>query len=274
MASGEGDCLAARLRLPVTNEDWINLVGARRHQIAGFLSWVAEREAVDSMRLSNRGDIRRVQGILDAFADDWWAAVVYSCFDSQTGALAVADAFQRPVSPKEAAGLLSSIELPPGAVQHHRTQPGHTGAKTALISACACAHDFERILREGRAFHDRYEALRGLRAKQWGRTTCFDLLVRTGQLGIGDGNRYEPDRAYLADSTGPRNGFRMIWGIQVTRANADGCEALLRGWTTRWNRIADQVGVTWYGEPYGPGDFENALCIFQEPGGAGYEGKR
>ncbi len=225
------------------------------------------------MRLSNRSDLGRVQGIVAAFPEAWWAAVVYTCFDSQIGTLAVAEAFHHPVDPEEAARLLSRIHLPVGAVQHHRTQPGHTGARTALISACARAHDFERILREGRAFHDRYEALRRLRARQWGRTTCFDLLARTGQLGIGieNGRTYEPDRVYLADSTGPQNGFRLIWGIEVTRSNADGCEALLRGWSERWHRIAEQVGVRWDGDPYGPGDFENALCIFQEPGGAGYD---
>ena len=257
--------------LPVTDEEWIDLVGARRRHLARFISWAAAREAVDSLRLSNRSDVRRVRGILDAFAEPWWAAVVYTCFDSEIGTLAVAQAFPHPVDPAEAARRLLRIDLPVGAVQHHRTQPGHTGARIALVSACARARDFERILQEGRGFHDRYEALRRLRAKQWGRTTCFDLLVRTGQLGIGDGGSYEPDRAYLADSTGPGNGFRLIWGIAVTRSNADGCEALLRGWTKRWHRIAKQVGVTWNGEPYGPGDFENALCVFQEPGGAGYD---
>jgi hypothetical protein len=260
-----------QIGLPVTEEEWIDLVGARQRQLARFLSWAAEREAVESLRLSNRSDVRHVQGILDAFADPRWAAVVYSCFDSEIGTLAVAQAFPHPVDPTEATRRLLRIDLPAGAVRHHRTQPGHTGARTALVSACARARDFERILREGQGFHDRYEALRRLRAKQWGRTTCFDLLVRTGQLGIGSGRSYEPDRAYLADSTGPRNGFRLVWGIAVTRSNAEGCEALLHGWTKRWHRIAEQVGVAWTGEPYGPGDFENALCVFQEPGGAGYQ---
>jgi hypothetical protein len=136
------------------------------------------------------------------------------------------------------------------------------------------ADDFEHILREGKAFHDRYESLRRLRAKQWGRTTCFDLLVRTGQLSIGSRRKYEPDRAYLADSTGPRKGFQLVWGIEVTRSNADGCEALLRRWSERWHRTADQVDVRWAGEPYGPGDLENALCIFQEPGNAGHGSTR
>jgi len=262
--------MVAKIRPPVTEEDWIALVGHRRRHIARFLSWAAEREAEDSMRLSNRSDILRARRITGAFTEPWWAAVVYSCFDSEVGTLAVAESFNDPVSAEEAARLLSDIELPPGAVQHHRTQPGHKGAKIALISACARAQDFERILREGKGFHDRYEALRRLPAKQWGRTTCYDLLVRTGQLKIGSATRYQPDRAYLADSTGPRKGFHLIWGIEVTRSNADECESILRGWGERWQRIADQVGVTWTGEPYGPGDFENALCIFQERGGPGY----
>jgi hypothetical protein len=259
--------------LPITDQDWIDVVHARRRQIARFMSWAAERETVDSMRLSKRKDIRRVQQILDAFSEPWWAVVVYSCFDSETGTRAVASHFQGPVSADKARRLLARIDLPAGAVQHHRTQPGHKGAVIALISACTRADDFERILHEGSAFHDRYEAIRKLQAKQWGRTTCYDLLIRAGQLGIGSATRYEPNRAYLADSTAPREGFHLIWGVEVTRSNADECEATLRGWTDRWHDIAGQVGVTWNGEPYQPGDFENALCIFQERGNPGYKGQ-
>jgi hypothetical protein len=237
------------------------------------MSWAAERETVDSMRLSNRSDVRRVQQVLDAFSEPWWAVVVYSCFDSETGTRAVASQFQRPVSADRARRLLSRIDLPAGAVQHHRTQLGHQGAVVALISACTQAGDFERILREGGAFHERYEALRKLRAKQWGRTGCLDLLIRAGQLAIGSAARYEPDRAYLAEPTGPRRGFRLVWGVGVTRSNAAECEATLRGWTDRWHDLAGEVGVTWNGEPYQPGDFEGALCIFQERGNPGYGGQ-
>jgi hypothetical protein len=256
--------------MPVTDDDWAALVGIRCRPIARFLSWAAEREAIDSMRLANRGDINRVRRITGAFGQPWWAAVVYSCFDSEAGTLAVAEAFHGPVSAREAARLVSDMELPTRAVQHHRTQPGHTGAKLALIAACARAPDFEAILNTGSAFHDRYLALRGLQARQWGRTTCYDLLVRTGQLKIGSAVGYEPDRAYLADSTGPRKGFQAIWGIEVNRSNADECETLLRGWSDLWLRVADQVGVTWTGKPYGPGDFENALCIYQDRGNPGH----
>ncbi len=140
--------MARQLGLPVTEEDWTGLVGARRRQLARFLSWAAVREIGDSLRLSNRGDVRRVQAILDAFAEPWWAAVVYTCFDSEVGTLAVAQAFPHPVDSAEATRRLLRIDLPVGAVRHHRTQPGHVGAKTALVSACGSAHDFERILRE------------------------------------------------------------------------------------------------------------------------------
>lgn len=246
------------------------MVALRRRQIARFLSWAADREAVDSMRLANRPDIARVRQITNAFDEPWWAAVVYSCFDSEVGAVAVARAFRAPVSADEAAHRLAKIELPIGAVGGHRIQPAHKGAKVALISACARARDFEAILRTERGFNDRYEELRRLKAKQWGRTTCYDLLVRTGQLKIGSASGYSPDRAYLAGSTGPLKGFELLWGIAVTRSNADECEAVLRWWSDHWQLVADQVGVTWAGEPYGPGDFENALCIFQERGNPGY----
>jgi hypothetical protein len=262
--------MSAPLRLPNTDDEWTTLVRTRRGRIGRFLSWAAEREATDSMRLANRGDIGRVRRIANAFGEPWWAAVVYSCFDSELGTLAVAHDFHDPVNAGHAARLVSEMELPQGAIGGHRIQPAHKGAKVALVSACARAADFEAILNTRHGFHDRYLALRGLQAPQWGRTTCYDLLVRTGQLGIGSGSRYEPDRAYLADSTGPRKGFNLIWGFEVSRSNADECETLLRGWSARWQRVADQAGVAWTGQPYGPGDFENALCIFQERGNPGY----
>lgn len=250
--------------LPASDGDWASLIQARRRHIARFLTWAAGRESVDSMRLTNRGDLRRVRAVQDLFEEPWWGAVVYTCFDSEVGTRAVAPLFRTPIDPYEAERSFEKIKLPAGSVQHHRTQPGHTGARIALVSACALADDFEYILREGDGFHGRYEALRQLKAKQWGRTTCFDLLVRAGQLSLGSGHPYSPDRAYLADSTGPRKGFEMLWGIRVTRANAAKCEELLRDWTARWQQVAQRVGVAWAGAPYEPGDFENALCIFQE----------
>jgi hypothetical protein len=259
------------MRLTTTVEELTRLVSRRQLQIARFLSWAAEREVADSMRLANRGDIARAHRVMDAFGEPWWAAVVYTCFDSEVGALAAAEAFARPIPPTVATRLLSDLALPVGSVGGHRIQPAHKGAKVALHSACARAADFESILYAGTGFHDRYVSLRALKAPQWGRTTCYDLLVRAGQLKIGSASIYEPDRAYLADSTGPRKGFELIWGIEVTRSNADECEALLRTWTDRWGWVASEADVSWAGDPYGPGDFENALCIFQERGNPGYE---
>jgi len=254
----------------LADHQWDRLVSTRQQQIAAFLSWAAEREATDSLRLANRADIARVQRIVGAFCEPWWGATVYTCFDSEIGARAVAQAFQSPVDRDMAERLLSRIELPFGSVQGHRTQPAHKGAKEALLSACARAGEFESILKAGGGFHDRFLALRALQAKQWGRTTSYDLLVRTGQLAIGSASTYEPDRAYLAESTGPRKGFRLIWRIEVTRSNAEDCEALLRWWSRRWQWVAAEVGVEWTEGPFSPGDFENALCIYQERGNPGY----
>jgi hypothetical protein len=259
------------VQVGVADSAWSALVVSRQRPLAMFLKWAAGREASAlSLRLANRPDIARVWRILDAFAEPWWAATVYTCFDSEVGTRAVADAFRSPVDGEVAQRLLLEINLPLGSVQGHRTQPAHKGAKVALLSACARAAEFESILKTGSAFHDRFLAIRGLQAKQWGRTTCYDLLVRTGQLGIAAASKYEPDRAYLADSTGPRKGFRLVWGIEVTRSNAEECEALLRWWRDSWHWVADKVGVAWRGEPFSAGDFENALCIYQERGNPGY----
>lgn len=148
--------MSARMRMPAgDDDDWAALVGLRRQQIARFLSWAAEREVVNSMRLANRRDVARVREITDAFGEPWWAAVVYSCFDSEVGTLAVADAFHDPVGANVADRLLSDIELPVGAVRGHRTQPAHKGAKVALSSACARAQAFESILNTGSGLVDR-----------------------------------------------------------------------------------------------------------------------
>lgn len=255
-------------RFPATSAEWDRTVRARRGPLRAFLSWAIERESVQSMRVQNRPDIARMANVLDAFVEAWWAAVVYSCFDSVEGTRAVASRFRKPVDPREAERLLSGVDLPRGAVRGHRTQPGYKGARSALVAACSQAPDFERIVLHGEGFHDRYVALRALHAPQWGRTTCFDLLVRTGQLGIG--GRYAPQQAYLADSTGPRRGFNLVWGIEVTQMNASECERMLQVWVQRWHVFANQVGVKWTGRRYGPGDLENALCILQEPANAAH----
>lgn len=215
------------------------------------------------MRLASRDDLKRVRQIVEQFAEPWWSIVVYTCFDSVTGTLAVAPSLQHPIGAAAAKALLKDLDLPRGSVQHHRTQPGNKGAKTALISACDRAEQLRQILHSRGSFDERYESLRRLRAPQWGRTTCFDLLIRTGQLAVG-GHHYQPELAYLAGSTGPKKGFHEVCGIEVTRANVDQCEDLLHGWTQRWDSVAALVGVHWSGAPYTPADFQNALCIFQE----------
>jgi hypothetical protein len=65
-------------------------------------------------------------------------------------------------------------------------------------------------------FDSRYRRLLGSRLTQWGRTTCFDLLLRAGALGVG-GERYLPELAYLASSTGPRKGFAIVFGVAPDR---------------------------------------------------------
>jgi hypothetical protein len=99
--------------------------------------------------------------------------------------------------------------------------------------------------------------------RQWGRTTSFDLLLRTGTLGIG-GQHYKPDYAYLADSTGPKTGFARVWGVSPTAATAAWAEALLRAWTEECDAVAERVGVEWEKPRLEPCDQENFLCIYQE----------
>ncbi len=85
----------------------------------------------------------------------------------------------------------------------------------------------------------------------------------TGVLGVG-GHRYEPEIAYLADSTGPKAGFHAVWGRTVTRGTAEWCEGLLQAWHRDWEEVAKRVGSRWSHTPYASGDLENALCIYQD----------
>jgi hypothetical protein len=249
----------------LADADWEALIAACRAPVTDFLLWAKQRERTPgrSMRLENREDLARVGQVLPLFGEPWWAAVVYSCFDSVRGTRAVADAFKEPLPPARAAAILAELVLPRGAIQHHRTQPGHRGARIALISACRHARELRLILHGPGGFHERFEELLALPLEWWGRTTCYDLLVRTGMLGVGD-QRYQPDRAYLAGSTGPGNGFARVWGVQVSRGNAEQCEQLLREWSRRWEETCARLEVAWEGAPYLAGDFENALCVYQE----------
>jgi len=241
------------------------LLSERREEIGRFLRWALDAEAGGRrLRWRERPDILEAKQAAASFSHQWWGLVVYSCFMSEIGAAAVATYFREPIDPDEAVSILASLELPKGAVKSHRTQAaGHTGAKTALVSACSHAAAFRAILLGTGSFHDRYKDIGALRASQWGRTTRYDLVLRAGALRVA-GYDYEPDRAYLGESTGPRKGFAAILGVNVTSQNAAACEAILRAWTENWWEVADEACVQWTGEPYGAGDFENALCIYQE----------
>jgi hypothetical protein len=133
-----------------------------------------------------------------------------------------------------------------------------------LLSACEKADDIREVFFLQRlSFDDRFDRLMEVDVSWWGRTTCFDALLRAGSLGV-SGRSYRPDKSYLLGSTGPAAGFFYLWGARVTKANADECEELLRRWTAAWHEVADLADVPWIGRPHDSGDFENALCIFQE----------
>ena len=118
---------------------------------------------------------------------------------------------------------------------------------------------------------DRYEAVWAstidtlafvqLDARSWGRT-CYDLLLRSGAIDVAVGASYEPEYAYLGDSTGPGRGFTAISGVPIDHANADACEKLLSSWSTQWDAISRRVRAAAHREPaYGPAEFENTVCL-------------
>ncbi len=110
-----------------------------------------------------------------------------------------------------------------------------TGARRSLVSACDKADDIENVLCESAvAFEERSAALMKLRVSWWGRTTCFDVLLRAGALAV-SGETYRPDKANLRGSQGPSAGFERLWGVRVTVSNADLYEELLRRGTQRWD---------------------------------------
>jgi hypothetical protein len=246
----------------VPTSELLNRVRERRSQVRAFLVWAAAAEKSWSLRMSNRPDIVRARHAVSLFPEEWWGLVVYSCFDSITGTDVAAPAFQEPLPPEYAEAVLGQLVFPRGSVGGHRIQPAVTGAKRALVAACAGAGVLKSVLLGDGAFEERYARIRSARLPQWGRTTTFDLLLRAGALGIGD--FYEPEFAQLDGSTGPKKGFRKIWGVEITSENAAWGEALLRAWTAEWQQVAAELRVDWEGEPYTPADFENTLCIWQE----------
>lgn len=196
------------------------------------------------------------------FPDSWWGITVFTCFGAERGTQAVAHAFQHPLPGPAAKAVLATIPLPAGAIGHHRIQPGHTGARKALIAASDNVDLFHDVLTGIDTFEQRYHQIRSASLPQWGRTTTFDLILRAGALSV-SGQRYRPTTAFLEGSTGPRRGFERIFAVNLHEHGADWGEALLHAWTTHWSEVATQVGVDWDEAPYDSGDFENALCIYQ-----------
>ena len=249
-------------------EDLVALVDERRDALRTFIDWAEHRETTNrSMYLANRRDILDAGQAAAMYPEEWWGVVVFTCFGTLNSTHAVLGVLAKPVDPG-AEKLLLSVDFIGPKVGNHRKRPGLGGAKTALIEACQNSSLLHKILHGQGNFHDRYQCLLAAKMDQWGRTTCFDLLVRAGALGIG-GQHYQPEIAYLAESTGPKAGFCAVWGRDVTTATARWCEGLLQAWHRHWTEVVDRVGARWSGRPYGPGDLENALCIYQEGSNGG-----
>jgi hypothetical protein len=255
----------------ISREDLFSLVDRRREAMRLYLQWAlaSERQAQEenmpqwSMRMENRIDIHDAAEAAEMFPEPWWGLVVFTCFGSRRGSEAAAAHFQHALPPTEADAILRRISFPRGSVGHHRIQSTLKGAKQALVSACAFDSFFEEVLHSDDDFDARYQRLRAARMRQWGRTTCFDLLLRAGVLRIG-GTPVLPEYAYFGGSTGPRKGFTAVFGVPLTNANAAWAEQILRAWLDDWAEVAERVGVNWPGDPLHPRDQENFLCIYQE----------
>ena len=248
----------------VSDNELFNLVEQRRAQVRMFLDWAERREdRGQSMYLANRVDILDAREAAALYPNAWWGVVVFTCFGSLNSARALRQHFREPVDIESAKLLLNSVAFSSPKVGHHRIQPGLRGAKIALVAACERSDLIQEVLFTEQSFDDRFQRLRGAHLPQWGRTTSFDLLLRTGALSIGN-QHYEPEIAYLDGSTGPMRGFEIIWGCTVNDQTASRCEGVLQAWHRNWTSVAGRVGVHWTDRPYAPGDLENALCIYQE----------
>jgi hypothetical protein len=249
----------------LSRAELLSLVEERADAVRRYLLWARDHDKESgSFRMSERPDIREAGEAAEAFAELWWGVIVYTCFGAKLGAETVAAQFKRPRAPYEAEAILADTFFPRGSIGHHRIQPAHKGAKRALVAACADHELFRDVLHSGEDFDRRYRRIRGARMRQWGRTTSFDLLLRTGALGVG-GQSYKPEFAYLGGSTGPKTGFQSVWGVRPDDdATVAWAEALLRAWTDHWDEVADLSGVEWTRPPLEPCDQENFLCIYQE----------
>jgi hypothetical protein len=259
---------ASRRRLyreSASREDLFSIVEKRHEQVREYLEWAKANDNEQwTFRMHARPDIARAAEAAALFPDDWWGVVVYSCFDSTTGARAVAAHFQQPLPPPEAERLLATLDFPRGSVGGHRIQPTVKGARQALVAACADHELFDQLLHSGDDFDTRYLQLRRAQRRQWGRTTSFDLLLRAGALGVG-GQNYKPEYAYFGGSTGPKSGFTRVFDETLnTDERVAWAESLLSRWTEQWPAVAALVGVEWDAAPLEPCDQENFLCIYQE----------
>jgi hypothetical protein len=265
---------------PITRSELLALATKRRQPVRRYLRWALENErlavrdgrAYSSLRMECRSDIRDAGEAAELFAEQWWGVVVFTCFGSKLGAETVAPRFQCPRDPASAEAELADIAFPRGSVGHHRIQSTLKGAKQALVAACDQHALFRSVLHSTDDFDARYRRLREARVRQWGRTTCFDLLLRAGALGVG-GKRRLPDLAYLAGSTGPRKGFTDVFGVDPDQRNAPWAEAVLSAWADHWDAVAERVGIEWGGKPLYPRDQENFLCVYQERLARGALGK-
>ncbi len=267
---------------PITRSELLDLVATRRVPVRRYLQWALKNERLAerdgraglSLRMDTRADIRDAAEAARRFPEQWWGIVVFTCFGSKLGAETAAPRFQHPRGPASAEAALDKIAFPRGSVGHHRIQSTLTGAKQALVAACAHHALFRSVLHDTEDFDGRYQLLRGARVRQWGRTTCFDLLLRAGALGIGGKPRWlTRARVPCGGSTGPRKGFAAVFGVDTDQRHAAWAEAVLRAWADHWQAVAERVGVEWDGEPLYPRDQENFLCVYQERLARGALGK-
>src|SRR5438067_11284 len=99
---------------------------------------------------------------------------------------------RRPVS--SAAQTTAGCDARPrGSVPPHRMQVTLTRSRRSLVSLCEKSDHVSRALCEpSLAFDDRFVELMDTHVYAWGRTTCFDALLRAGVLGI-SGHAYRPE---------------------------------------------------------------------------------